>query len=160
MKDSQEVLQINQLLDLEFVGHYFTWTNNQPGDMNIQERLDRAVATIDWKEDFLETIVRHLQRYRSDHCPLLIDVTGQENKRMRKRPNIFKFEKMWLQNQECKETITNKKTTTIGKNQRMENMRLRKLTTSSALGHKTTLTPASRSTGIDFFKSSFRTQKH
>ncbi|XLR25102.1 hypothetical protein S83_053002 [Arachis hypogaea] len=105
MKGFQEVLQMNQLLDLGFVGHSFTWTNNQPGEMNIQERLDRAVATIDWKEAFPETIVRHLQRYRSDHCPLLIDVTGQENKRRRNRPNIFRFEEMWLQNQECKEVI-------------------------------------------------------
>ncbi|RYQ96673.1 hypothetical protein Ahy_B08g092519 [Arachis hypogaea] len=105
MKGFQEVLQMNQLLDLGFVGHSFTWTNNQPGEMNIQERLDRAVATIDWTEAFPETIVRHLQRYRSDHCPLLIDVTGQENKRRRNRPNIFRFEEMWLQNQECKEVI-------------------------------------------------------
>ncbi|XP_057760091.1 uncharacterized protein LOC130980424 [Arachis stenosperma] len=103
MKGFQEVLQMNQLLDLGFVGHSFTWTNNRPGEMNIQERLDRAIATIDWKEAFPETIVRHLQRYKSDHCPLLIDVTGQENKRRRKRPNIFRFEEMWLQNQECKE---------------------------------------------------------
>ncbi|XP_016206020.1 uncharacterized protein LOC107646345 [Arachis ipaensis] len=106
MKSFQEALQMNQLLDLEFVGYPFTWANKQPGDMNIQERLNRAIAIIDWKEAFPETIVKHLQRYRSDHCPLLIDVTGQENKRMRKRPNIFKFEEMWLQNQECKEVIS------------------------------------------------------
>ncbi|RYR06927.1 hypothetical protein Ahy_B05g074243 [Arachis hypogaea] len=101
----QEALQLNQLLDLGFVGHSFTWTNNQPGDSNVQERLDRAVATIDWQEAFPEAVVQHLQRYRSDHCPILVDVAGTKVRR-RKRPHLFRFEEMWLKRAECKEIVS------------------------------------------------------
>ena len=45
-------MQVNKQLDLGFVEHAFTWTNGQAGDNNIQERLDRDIATIDWKEAF------------------------------------------------------------------------------------------------------------
>ncbi|RYR34855.1 hypothetical protein Ahy_A10g049901 [Arachis hypogaea] len=45
-------------------GYANTWSNNQVGEANIQERLDRAVATIDWKEAFPKAVVKHLQRYR------------------------------------------------------------------------------------------------
>ncbi|XP_072073883.1 uncharacterized protein [Arachis hypogaea] len=89
----QEALQLNQLLDLGFVGHSFTWKNNQPSDFNVQERLDRVVATIDWQEAFSEAVVQHLQRYRSDHCPILVDV-AETKVRRRKRPHLFRFKEM------------------------------------------------------------------
>ncbi|XP_072078147.1 uncharacterized protein [Arachis hypogaea] len=99
----QEALQINELLDLEFVGHAFTWSNNQGGNSNVQERLDRAIANIDWKEAFLHAIVQHLQRYRSDHCPILVDLQGKiERKR---RGHIFIFEEVWLGNEGCTEVV-------------------------------------------------------
>ncbi|RYR48628.1 hypothetical protein Ahy_A07g034671 [Arachis hypogaea] len=90
-----ESLQVNQLLDFGFVGYAYTWSNNQVGEANIQERLDRAVAIINWKEAFLEGVVKHFQRYRSDHCPILIDVHGESLKR--KRPYIFRSEECGLE---------------------------------------------------------------
>ncbi|RYQ83143.1 hypothetical protein Ahy_B10g101764 [Arachis hypogaea] len=67
----------------------------QVGEANIQERLDRAVAIINWKEAFLERVVKYFQRYRSDHCPILINVHGESLKR--KRPYIFRFEECGLE---------------------------------------------------------------
>ena len=102
----QEALQINELLNLGFVGHAFAWTNGQANDSNIQERLDRAVATIDWKEAFPKAVVQHLQRYKSDHCPILVDILGESMKKHRK-PHIYRFEEVWLQNLECEKVIEN-----------------------------------------------------
>lgn len=36
----REALDHYKLEDLHFMGHPFTWTNNQGGDKNLQERLD------------------------------------------------------------------------------------------------------------------------
>ncbi|RYR35200.1 hypothetical protein Ahy_A10g050333 [Arachis hypogaea] len=53
----REAIQTNDLLDLGFVGHSFTWTNGKGGESNIQERLDRAMATLAWKESYPKTVV-------------------------------------------------------------------------------------------------------
>ncbi|XP_072063927.1 uncharacterized protein [Arachis hypogaea] len=78
--------------------------NNQTGAANIQERLDRTVASIGWKEAFPKMVVRHLQRYQYDHCPILIDVKGETLKR-RKKLKLFRFEEVWLGNLECKDVV-------------------------------------------------------
>lgn len=48
----QEAIQVNVLLDLDFVRHDFTWTNGQSRSNNIQDFLDKALATIDRKSAF------------------------------------------------------------------------------------------------------------
>ncbi|XP_057760299.1 uncharacterized protein LOC130980656 [Arachis stenosperma] len=100
----KEALQTSELLDLGFVGHAFTWSNNQGGEQNVQERLDRAVANISWKEAFPRAVVQHLQRYRSDHSPIFIDMMG-ETERKNNRSHRFKFEEVWLEKEECEEIV-------------------------------------------------------
>lgn len=39
-------------VDLGFIGNKYTWENKQEGRMFIKERLDRAVASKEWTEDF------------------------------------------------------------------------------------------------------------
>lgn len=40
----QNMIDFNGLLDLEFIGSPFTWSNRRIGNANIRERLDRAFA--------------------------------------------------------------------------------------------------------------------
>ncbi|XP_028099522.1 uncharacterized protein LOC114299052 [Camellia sinensis] len=40
------------LMDLEFNGPLFTWSNNQVGLANVRERLDKAFATTEWRDLF------------------------------------------------------------------------------------------------------------
>ena len=47
--------------DLGFVGGKYTWYRGASGGNTIWERLDRAVATIDWIDMFLATKVVHLE---------------------------------------------------------------------------------------------------
>ncbi|MCI00180.1 hypothetical protein A2U01_0021197, partial [Trifolium medium] len=59
--------------DLGYKGNIYTWTNKHQGDLLIQSRLDRFVATSDWISSFPNFVNNHLTRYKSDHCPLLLE---------------------------------------------------------------------------------------
>ncbi|XP_072061977.1 uncharacterized protein [Arachis hypogaea] len=99
-----EAIQSNSLLDLGFDGHPFTWSNGKSGDRNIQERLDRALANVEWKELFSMTTVHHLEMFKSDHSLILIDSQGE--KRKRKRGDYhFKLEEICLLNKECYKVV-------------------------------------------------------
>ncbi|KAL8528698.1 hypothetical protein ACS0TY_006230 [Phlomoides rotata] len=56
-----------------YVGHAYTWSNKQSGLRNIQERLDRGLATELWQTRFPLARVTHLPKLLSDHCPLWIE---------------------------------------------------------------------------------------
>ncbi|MED6158737.1 hypothetical protein PIB30_117172 [Stylosanthes scabra] len=102
-----EARQINELADLGFKGHPFTWSNGQSGTNNIQERLDRALARSEWKQLFPKTSIQHLSRYKSDHSPLLLNLAGEGNRRRRRIGHTFKFEEFWLSNSECSRILEN-----------------------------------------------------
>ncbi|XP_074288184.1 uncharacterized protein LOC141613350 [Silene latifolia] len=58
--------------DLGYQGNIFTWQRGRGDGTVIRERLDRAVATMDWCERFPSAVVRHFPLYSSDHCVILI----------------------------------------------------------------------------------------
>ncbi|XP_057248295.1 uncharacterized protein LOC130590250 [Beta vulgaris subsp. vulgaris] len=95
-----------ELYDLNYVGHPFTWTNNQGGDHNLQERLDRFLANSQWQTKFGHSYVTHLEKRRSDHLPILLSIRTklpQSGKKRNKR--LFRFEEMWTREEECGEVI-------------------------------------------------------
>ncbi|KAL8463077.1 hypothetical protein ACS0TY_033917 [Phlomoides rotata] len=85
------------LQDLGFTGHTFTWTNDRAGEANIQVRLDRALATAEWRILFPLHTVSHLSRTCSDHAPLLIHFEDNSNQWQHsgKKKRVFYFEKIW-----------------------------------------------------------------
>ncbi|KAL8552304.1 hypothetical protein ACS0TY_001124 [Phlomoides rotata] len=48
------------LCDVGYSGHAYTWSNKQSGRDNIQECLDRGLATESWMEAFPRFRVSHL----------------------------------------------------------------------------------------------------
>ena len=57
------------------------WDENLHGAMDkrmdtIWERIDRAIATIDWIEKFPDTKIMHLECGTSDHKPIVIFPSG------------------------------------------------------------------------------------
>lgn len=88
-------------MDLEFKGPAFTWTNNQVGSNNVKERIDRAVATVDWREMFPFALVFQDIFIGSDHCPLILNSCIPPNR----VPRLFKFESMWITSPNCHTVI-------------------------------------------------------
>ena len=82
-----------QMMDLDFFGPKFTWSNKREIGNLIQCRLDKCWANPDWRAFFTEANVTHLARINSNHCPLLLNLNpdlGQGSNRP------FRFQSVWL----------------------------------------------------------------
>ena len=85
---------------LGLVGDKFTWKGKRSSGM-VLERLDRAVANNDWFARNLGTKVQHLHFHSLDHRPIIVKLEGI----IPKLNKPFKFEKMWLSNKGCSDTV-------------------------------------------------------
>lgn len=74
MSGFRKVLEKCDLQDLSFVGKMFTWMNN-----GIEERLDRGLASLTWKDLFTCPKVKHFKDGTiSDHIPIVIETDSQK----------------------------------------------------------------------------------
>lgn len=101
MQDFRDVLDKCGFRDLGFLGGKFTWCNGQWDGHTVWERLDRAVATIDWLEKFSDTRVVHLECGSLDHKPIVIFPNGIPKKCQRP----WRFEHMWLGEEGCHASV-------------------------------------------------------
>ncbi|KAL8542948.1 hypothetical protein ACS0TY_003720 [Phlomoides rotata] len=91
------------LQDLGFSGNNFTWSNRRVGPDNILVRLDRTLATPQWRVHFSGSRALHLPHLNSDHSHILIfcDQDSTHAGRRGQKKRLFRFEKMWLENDQC-----------------------------------------------------------
>ena len=54
-----------------------------------------------------EVIIRHLPRAGSDHVPMALVCAGEDMHSAHKGPRPFRFEPMWLDDENCHEIIKN-----------------------------------------------------
>jgi hypothetical protein len=80
------------LIELSASNKRFTWTNNQ--DFPILTKIDRIFVTTAWEAAFPLVNVKALERFPSDHNPLIINSGDNVNFGKKKR---FRFEKWWLE---------------------------------------------------------------
>lgn len=102
----RNTLQCHGLCDLGFDGDMFTWHNNQDGDNNIQDRLDRFVAFVDWMRAYPKSSVVHLLRHTSDHMPIFLRILSRKPKR-REILKVERFEQCWLHDESFKAEVCN-----------------------------------------------------
>lgn len=81
-----------RLVDLGYAGHPFTWNNRRVADHNIQQRLDRGIASDSWRLIHPNAMIKHLTAHYSDHKPLLLHTSPAQPT----HPRPFRFESMWL----------------------------------------------------------------
>ncbi|KAG6670676.1 hypothetical protein I3843_Q046400 [Carya illinoinensis] len=90
----KDVLDECQLHTLNFVKGKYTWSNNRTDSSFTNEKLDRAVASSAWFEEFGLVEVRLLFSVSSDHNPLLLSTPSRHYvSSTLKRPS--RFEARW-----------------------------------------------------------------
>ncbi|XP_019198078.1 PREDICTED: uncharacterized protein LOC109191859 [Ipomoea nil] len=83
-------------------GGRYTWVKGRGTDDWVEERLDRAVATLPWIELHEEAVVRNIYTQQSDHCAILIDVHAAYTRVAIRR---FRFESAWLLEEGCTRVV-------------------------------------------------------
>ncbi|XP_042964610.1 uncharacterized protein LOC122298825 [Carya illinoinensis] len=91
MEDFREAIEFCLLDSIPTKGNRFTWSNNRSGRGFIKEKLDRALANVEWKTRFPNAICQVLTAMKSDHAPLNLQWEGPLSVR-RYRQVIFRYE--------------------------------------------------------------------
>jgi hypothetical protein len=95
----QKVLDDCRLLDLGFTGPKYTWCNGRLGNGITRERLDRAVANIEWSGIFDMVSVEVLPQTKYDHNPLLV-FFSKNNELTWRKWRQFRYEASWEKHRE------------------------------------------------------------
>ncbi|KAH1129371.1 hypothetical protein J1N35_000749 [Gossypium stocksii] len=105
MSNFREVLEDCRLIDLGFVGRWFTWECGRFLVTNIRERLDRGVASHEWMSLFPSYQVQHLNYSFSDHCSILLDLIGRRGESQWLKNKFFRFEAKWCLEHEFEDIV-------------------------------------------------------
>ncbi|XP_074369830.1 uncharacterized protein LOC141711313 [Apium graveolens] len=102
MEGFWDAIMDSGLHDLGFTGDIFTWERSRGTDKWVQERLDRGMATQQWRNMFPLGEVTVLEVTTSDHLPLMLQL---HRKVFEKRRRRFKFENIWIGERECRNIV-------------------------------------------------------
>jgi len=100
----QNTLRDCYLWDLGYKGQKFTWSNGRDGRDLTLERLDRAVANLEWSRVFNVVDVEVMPRYCSDHSPLVISFDRSSSIPWKKNRR-FHFEAGWMKHADHKNMV-------------------------------------------------------
>lgn len=84
-------LEENQLHDLEYKGDIFMWSNKHADESFINERLDRAVFNLSWKELYTNLRVVSMVARCSYNKLIILSMSNKEIRQHRRR-QMFRFE--------------------------------------------------------------------
>nr|KYP65965.1 Putative ribonuclease H protein At1g65750 family [Cajanus cajan] len=110
----QFVQQCN-LIDIGFQGSPYTWRRG-----SLLERLDRVLASYEWRIAFPEAVLTHLNPLKSYHVPILLKLSSNGYMRCSRRP--FRFEAAWLTHASFQELLKKEWTTNARWNMRINNI--------------------------------------
>jgi len=104
----RQALEDCLLEDLGFSGDPFTWRRSSHTCAHyVRERLDRAVADVEWRTHFPNFTLRNGDPRHSDHRPVILTVEDVVvGSRGRSTP-AFRFEAGWVQEENCSAIVEN-----------------------------------------------------
>ncbi|XP_074266328.1 uncharacterized protein LOC141588804 [Silene latifolia] len=91
------------LKDVPWEGYNFSFDNGQVGEANRQSMIDRALCTKSWRELFPYARLYYLNKEWSDHAPIRLVLNHKERGKVKERR--FRFERMWVGEEECGEAV-------------------------------------------------------
>ncbi|KAL9680839.1 hypothetical protein QQ045_012619 [Rhodiola kirilowii] len=106
-KKGRSIREFNEFIasagvnDAGFKGNSYTWSNNQEGENQIWERLDRCLVNGLAMASYPNLEVQHLARRCSDHCPLLLNLKGAGSR----RKGTFRFLGVWTDHDNVQDII-------------------------------------------------------
>ena len=103
MKYFVDIINCCGLKEVPFTGPLFTWLHLKEDGSQIRERLDRALAMVEWFHLFPMAKLTHLSSSASDHSPLILQLFAKPRKKRMGR--IFRFESMWLKDPRCEAIV-------------------------------------------------------
>ncbi|GAA0175560.1 hypothetical protein LIER_28708 [Lithospermum erythrorhizon] len=104
IEDFRQVIHDCGMFDIGYTGFKYTWCNNFVSPNSTRARLDRALASQDWKDSFLEAKLFHLSTNTSDHLPLLLEL-GDRMVSRKQLKNRFRFEEGWCLYEESRGVV-------------------------------------------------------
>lgn len=90
------------LVDLELVGHQYTWERGRGTEAWTEIRLDRALTTVTWLDLFPSVKLYNLEGSTSDNSPILL-VHEEDTKFVGRRH--FMFKNAWLTEHMCRQLV-------------------------------------------------------
>jgi hypothetical protein len=82
-----------EVLDLNFSGYFYTWTNKSEKPRFVARKLDRVLANKYWMSVFGRTIVEFKSSGISDHSPTIISAGLMQSF----GPKPFRFYSLWTE---------------------------------------------------------------
>ncbi|XP_060960664.1 uncharacterized protein LOC133031228 [Cannabis sativa] len=79
----QEVIDECELLDMDLIGHPFTWEKGKGTPNWIEVRLDRALISNAWNSLFLAAKLFNMEVSASDHSPLWLDLAFRKPEKIK-----------------------------------------------------------------------------
>ncbi|XP_019194227.1 PREDICTED: uncharacterized protein LOC109188138 [Ipomoea nil] len=92
------------LTQLPMSGYPFTWEKGKGTPNWIEERLDKVLATQDWRELVADASVQNILTRKSDHSALFLGILNLRERRGGLRRG-FRFEMAWLHDEGCRAVV-------------------------------------------------------
>ncbi|KAL6144808.1 hypothetical protein ACLB2K_055498 [Fragaria x ananassa] len=100
-EEFQAMSDICQLVHIDTKGAQFTWARRRGVRGNVELRLDRCLANLDWLDALAQFDCFTLLRLSSDHNPLIMSFS----KDFGARQSLFRFRKMWVEHTKFKDFV-------------------------------------------------------
>ncbi|XP_019168052.1 PREDICTED: uncharacterized protein LOC109163801 [Ipomoea nil] len=99
-----EAIEECGLTQLPMSGYPFTWEKGKGTPNWIEERLDKVLATQDWRELVTDASVQNILTRKSDHSALFLGILNLRERRGGLRRG-FRFEMAWLHDEGCRAVV-------------------------------------------------------